>query len=138
MCRHSLTTHAPQVIGSLVGLLGLIAAGIAVGVILSKSHKSSSSSNPNSVVKQANPNDPSTFVKDPNLKQSFYGLAYTPLGSQLPNCGNQLCEYASLRPCCFSDVDHSRCHHRYPGIPIFLLFLADASYSAKIFSSFPS
>ena len=43
-----------------------------------------SSSNP---VQQTNPNVPSTFVKDPNRKHSFYGLAYTPEGSQLPNCG---------------------------------------------------
>ncbi|EKM78091.1 hypothetical protein AGABI1DRAFT_42275 [Agaricus bisporus var. burnettii JB137-S8] len=34
--------------------------------------------------------DPSVFDKDPNLHQSFYGLAYTPEGSQLPDCGNKL------------------------------------------------
>jgi hypothetical protein len=36
--------------------------------------------------------DPSVFPKDPNLHQSFYGMAYTPDGSQLPNCGNSLGE----------------------------------------------
>jgi len=34
--------------------------------------------------------DPSIFSKDPNLHQAFYGIAYTPDGSQLPNCGNSL------------------------------------------------
>ncbi|KAF8969199.1 glycoside hydrolase superfamily [Flammula alnicola] len=27
---------------------------------------------------------------DSNLHQAFYGMAYTPVGSQLPNCGNSL------------------------------------------------
>ncbi|KIJ13496.1 glycoside hydrolase family 17 protein [Paxillus involutus ATCC 200175] len=39
-----------------------------------------------------NPNDPSNFPKNPALKQSFYGIAYTPLGSQLPDCGSSLTE----------------------------------------------
>ncbi|KIK67807.1 glycoside hydrolase family 17 protein, partial [Collybiopsis luxurians FD-317 M1] len=39
---------------------------------------------------QSNPNDPSSFAKDPNLHQSFYAMAYTPAGSQLPNCNNSL------------------------------------------------
>ncbi|KAF9054946.1 glycoside hydrolase family 17 protein [Hymenopellis radicata] len=47
---------------------------------------SSSSNGP----KQTDPNDPSTFVPDSNLHKSFYGLAYTPEGSLLPNCGNSL------------------------------------------------
>lgn len=59
-------------------------------------HKSSaaspsSKSKSKSVVQQTDPNDPSTFVKDPALKQSFWGMAYTPEGSQLPGCGNNLC-----------------------------------------------
>ncbi|KAA1476228.1 glycoside hydrolase [Dentipellis sp. KUC8613] len=89
------------VIGSIVGLLVLIGAGVGIGVGVSQSHKSSSnrsasssssssSSDSNSPVKQTDPNDPSTFVKDSRLKQSFYGIAYTPAGSQLPNCGNSL------------------------------------------------
>ncbi|KAF8195620.1 glycoside hydrolase superfamily [Mycena galopus ATCC 62051] len=83
-------------IGSVVGVLLLIAIGVGVGVGVSKSHKSSgsssalASSNSSGVVSQTNPNDPSTFVKDPALKQSFYGIAYTPYGSQLPTCNNTL------------------------------------------------
>ncbi|KAG6900789.1 hypothetical protein C0993_000108 [Termitomyces sp. T159_Od127] len=77
------------VIGSLVGLVILIIIGVVVGVLVSK-HKSSSDSNGNSTVKQTDPNDPSTFIKDPALHQSFYGIAYTPEGSQLPDCGNRL------------------------------------------------
>ena len=45
---------------------------------------------PYGVVQQTNPDDPSTFIKDDRLKQSFYGMAYTPENSQLPNCGNSL------------------------------------------------
>jgi hypothetical protein len=89
-----------QIIGGvLVALVVII--GAAVGVSLSKHHSSGSSSgggktsskgkNPNSVVQQTDPNDPSTFVKDPALRQSFWGMAYTPEGSQLPGCGNNLC-----------------------------------------------
>lgn len=81
---------------ALVGLVGLVAAGIVVGVVVSHNNKSSSTSSASSksggsgAVNQTNPNDPSSFVKDPNLKHSFWGLAYTPAGSQLPNCGNSL------------------------------------------------
>jgi exo-beta-1,3-glucanase (GH17 family) len=78
------------VIGSIVALVGLIAVGVGVGVGVSKSHKSSSSSSSSNVVTQSNPNDPSSFEKNPALKQSFYGLAYTPEGVQLPNCGAKL------------------------------------------------
>ncbi|KAJ7283975.1 glycoside hydrolase [Mycena rebaudengoi] len=83
------------VIGSVVGILAIIGIGVGVGVSLAKKNKSSSSaktssdsaSNSSGVVSQADPNDPSTFVKDPKLHQSFYGLAYTPYGSQLDeNC----------------------------------------------------
>jgi len=86
--------------GSVVGLVALIAIGTGVGVAVSHSHKSSnrstskpgsgSGSTNSSVVPQTNPNDPSTFIKDSRLKQSFYGIAYTPANSQLPNCGNSL------------------------------------------------
>ncbi|KAI0247641.1 glycoside hydrolase superfamily [Lactifluus subvellereus] len=90
--------------GSVIGLVALIAIGTGVGVAVSQGHKSSNRSSANntgsgsgsgsttnsSVVPQTNPNDPSTFVKDSRLKQSFYGIAYTPANSQLPNCGNSL------------------------------------------------
>lgn len=94
-----------QVIGSVLALVVLIVAGVVIGVEVSKhnsSNKSSSSSSgkktssgnyavgPYGVVQQTDPNDPSTFIKDDRLKQSFYGMAYTPENSQLPNCGNSL------------------------------------------------
>ncbi|KAJ7094532.1 glycoside hydrolase [Mycena belliarum] len=88
------------VIGSILGVVALIAVGVGVGVSVSKHNKSSpksaavsnSGSNSSGVVPQTDPNDPSTFVKNPALKQSFYGLAYTPYGSQLPTCNNSLAD----------------------------------------------
>ncbi|EAU85332.2 glucan 1,3 beta-glucosidase [Coprinopsis cinerea okayama7 len=78
-------------------LVGLIIGGIITGAILGRNRKATGGSgvatskkNGGDVVKQSNPNDPSTFIKDPNLHQSFYGIAYTPADSQLPNCGNSL------------------------------------------------
>lgn len=85
-------------IGSVIGIAVLVAVGVTVGVVVSKTHKSSSSSDlssssdENSTVTQTDPNDPSTFERDDRLKQSFYGIAYTPEGSQYPACGNELCE----------------------------------------------
>ena len=38
-------------------------------------------------MQQTDPNDPSTFKKDDRLKQSFYGLAYSPNGVIYPDCG---------------------------------------------------
>ena len=38
-------------------------------------------------MQQEDPNDPSTFKKDDRLKQSFYGLAYSPNGVIYPECG---------------------------------------------------
>ncbi|KAJ6538531.1 glycoside hydrolase [Mycena vulgaris] len=89
------------VIGSVIGVVVLIAVGVGVGVTVAKHNKSSaksaaatSGSNANSnssgTVGQTDPNDPSTFVKNSALHQSFYGLAYTPYGSQLPTCTNSL------------------------------------------------
>ncbi|CAL1717012.1 unnamed protein product [Somion occarium] len=84
------------VIGSIVTVLVLIAVGVAVGVVVSKnnssnkSSSSSSSSDTSGAVKPTDPSDPSTFVKNDKLKHSFYGLAYTPSGSQMPACGNSL------------------------------------------------
>ncbi|KAG2146123.1 glycoside hydrolase family 17 protein [Suillus bovinus] len=81
------------VIGSVTTLIILIAAGIAVGVTLSKkSTNNNSSSSSSSVPAGTNPNDPSNFPKNSALVNSFYGIAYTPLGSQLPDCGNSLTE----------------------------------------------
>lgn len=70
---------------------------------VAKNHKStnastSSSSSSSSVVNQTDANDPSTFELDTRLKKSFYGIAYTPEGSQLPDCGNSLGAFPP-RPC---------------------------------------
>ncbi|KAI6042559.1 glycoside hydrolase [Pisolithus marmoratus] len=84
------------VIGSFMTLAVLVAVGVTVGVILGKKHSGSSSSSSGTttagVPPGTNPNDPSNFPKNSALVQSFYGLAYTPLGSQLPDCGNSLAE----------------------------------------------
>jgi hypothetical protein len=73
--------------------------GVAVGVPLSKkktqndaavSGSSGSSSSGGGKQPTTSKSDPSVFPKNPNLHQSFYGMAYTPDGSQLPNCGNSL------------------------------------------------
>ncbi|KAF8656178.1 hypothetical protein AX16_002619 [Volvariella volvacea WC 439] len=81
------------IVGIMGAVLVLIIIGIAVGVTVAnnnrQSARNSSSSGP-AVVNQTDPNDPSTFVKDSRLHQSFYGLAYTPEGSLLPDCGNSL------------------------------------------------
>jgi len=89
------------VVGALVGLLALIAIGVGVGVSVSSKNRtktsgnnsnSNSTSNNNSSdpVTQSDPNDPSTFQKDPRLIQSFYGIAYEPNGVIYPACGAQL------------------------------------------------
>ncbi|TEB26994.1 glycoside hydrolase [Coprinellus micaceus] len=79
--------------GAVFGVVGLAIVGIVVGVVVSKNNsKSSSSSSSSGVIKQTDPNDPSTFVKDSRLHQSFYGMAYTPKDSQLPGCGNKLAD----------------------------------------------
>jgi exo-beta-1,3-glucanase (GH17 family) len=91
------------ILGSVAALLALIGIGVGVGVSVSHNHKGntsndsssgsgSGSNNNGSVVPQTDPNDPSTFVKDSRLHQVFYGLAYTPVGSQLPNCGATLAD----------------------------------------------
>ncbi|KAF8589447.1 glycoside hydrolase family 17 protein [Ramaria rubella] len=82
------------VIGSLVALALLIGVGVGVGVSVAKNSKKNSSSNNadsnGAGVVQSDPNDPSNFSKDPRLHQSFYGIAYTPAGAQLPECGATL------------------------------------------------
>lgn len=84
------------VIGSIVGIAAIIAIAVGVGVGVSKSKSKSSSSLASSSGSSGSASgDPSDFTKNSALKQSFYGIAYTPEGSQLPNCGN------SLGPCLF-------------------------------------
>jgi len=86
-----------QAITGVLILVIIVAASVSVGVVVSR--RNSSTPNPSSsssnltnpgAVSQTDPNDPSTFVKSPNLHQAFYGIAYTPMGSQLPDCGNNL------------------------------------------------
>ena len=76
----------------MIVLVIIIAVSVSVGVVVSRrnSNTRNSSSSNSGAVSQTDPNDPSTFVKNPNLHQAFYGIAYTPVGSQLPNCGNSL------------------------------------------------
>lgn len=62
--------------------------------------------------------DPSVFPKNPNFHQSLHGIAYSPEGSQLPNCGNTLgwliCIIGHL---CFKWLDFCRgCHQGHTGI----------------------
>ncbi|KAI0288814.1 glycoside hydrolase [Russula brevipes] len=86
--------------GGVIAVLAVIAIGVGVGVSVSNKNKNNtsnkSSNNPNSPttsaspVPQTDPNDPSTFIKDPRLKQSFYAMAYTPDGSIPPNCSISL------------------------------------------------
>ena len=64
------------VIGVVAFVAVAIAVGVGVGVTVSRKNSSSSPSS-----------DPSNFSKNPALKQSFWGIAYAPLGSQLPSCG---------------------------------------------------
>jgi hypothetical protein len=87
-------------VSALVGLLVIIAIGVGVGVSVSNKNRTktnsnssngnSTSSNSSNPVPQSDPNDPSTFQKDPRLKQSFYGIAYEPNGVIYPTCGAQL------------------------------------------------
>ncbi|KAF8907297.1 hypothetical protein CPB84DRAFT_1768840 [Gymnopilus junonius] len=89
------------IMGLIIALVGVIVVAVTAGVVVSSKNKknnnlstsggnSGSSSQGPSTVSQTNPNDPSTFVKNPAYHQSFYGIAYTPVGSQLPECGNTL------------------------------------------------
>ncbi|KIY64983.1 glycoside hydrolase family 17 protein [Cylindrobasidium torrendii FP15055 ss-10] len=73
------------IIGGLVGLLAIIIVGVALGVTLSKKSSSTTSGSSSS-----SSSDPSSFELDSDLHKSFYGIAYTPYGSQYPDCGNSL------------------------------------------------
>lgn len=86
------------VVAALVTLLALIGVGVGVGVSVSNKNRnktggsnsnsnSNGSNNSSNPVSQSDPNDPSTFKKDPRLKQSFYGIAYEPNGVIYPTCG---------------------------------------------------
>jgi hypothetical protein len=90
----------PQIVGALIALAAVIGIGVGVGVSLSNKNRTSttngnnsngnSNSNSSNPVTQSDPNDPSTFQKDPRLIQSFYGIAYEPNGVIPPACGAKL------------------------------------------------
>lgn len=90
-------TYYVKIIGLIIAVLILTAIAVVVGVVVGRmnSHKDIDAADRSVVV-----SDPSVFDKDPNLHQSFYGLAYTPEGSQLPDCGNKLGQsiFASFSP----------------------------------------
>ncbi|KAH0587829.1 hypothetical protein H2248_006588 [Termitomyces sp. 'cryptogamus'] len=98
--QHSLFV---KVLAVIIILLILLVVGVVVGVVVSKNKSqnsatlssSTSSSGGKSTTGQTTgitngSNDPSVFEKDPNLHKSFYGMAYTPEGSMMPNCSNSL------------------------------------------------
>jgi len=90
------------IVAAVVSLLALVAIGVGVGVSVSSKNRTKTngnnsnnnsnpnSNNPNNPVNQTDPNDPSTFQKDPRLIQSFYGIAYEPNGVIYPNCTAEL------------------------------------------------
>lgn len=75
----------------------LIAVGVTLGVVLTKKNSNNDSTS-GAAPPGTNPNDPSNFQKNPALKQVFWGLAYTPIGAQLPDCGATLGEYMPVFP----------------------------------------
>ena len=90
-------------ISSIIGIIVIVgvAVGVGVGVSQSKSSSNKSASGSGSGSSgsgsgSSSSGDPSNFEKDPALKQSFYGIAYTPEGSQLPECGNSIGKYAEV------------------------------------------
>ncbi|KAF9485160.1 glycoside hydrolase family 17 protein [Pholiota conissans] len=78
------------VMGILVAVVGAIIIAVVVGVVVSHNKSSNNKNLSTSSSGSSDPNDPSQFTKDTNLHQSLYGIAYTPVGSQLPDCGNSL------------------------------------------------
>lgn len=78
-----------QVIGGIITVLSLVAIGVGVGISNTGNNSSPLSSSSNGP-DQPDSNDPSSFVVDKRLHRSLYGLAYTPEGSLLPDCGNSL------------------------------------------------
>ncbi|KAG7089332.1 hypothetical protein E1B28_011027 [Marasmius oreades] len=76
-----------MIIGGVALLVLIIIIAVVVGVVVSRKNKNSTSS---SSGRTADPNNAANFQKDSRLKRSFYGFAYTPTGSLLPNCGNKL------------------------------------------------
>ncbi|KAJ3992539.1 P-loop containing nucleoside triphosphate hydrolase protein, partial [Lentinula boryana] len=63
------------VLGGLIAIIIAIVVVIILGVVLSRKNSSSSSSD--NIIS----GDPSQFTKDSSLKQSFWGITYTPEGT---------------------------------------------------------
>ncbi|KAJ3878977.1 glycoside hydrolase family 17 protein [Lentinula edodes] len=78
------------VLGALSALVIAIVLAIILGVVLSRKSSSSSSSTSSSSGNDTISGDPSQFTKDARLKQSFWGIAYTPEGTLYPDCGAEL------------------------------------------------
>lgn len=79
-----------QVIICILVLLCLVGGGVAAWYFLTHRNKGSGGSSSGSGSDVDVGSDPSKFEKDSSLHKSFYGLAYTPEGSLMPNCGNKL------------------------------------------------
>lgn len=82
-------------LGGLAAVIVIVGVGVGVGVGVANSHKSSDKTSSGSsvgAVNVTNSSDPSSFVPDSRLKKSFWGIAYTPEGSQYPDCGNKLAD----------------------------------------------
>ncbi|EKM80404.1 hypothetical protein AGABI1DRAFT_113592 [Agaricus bisporus var. burnettii JB137-S8] len=86
------------VVASVVGILVLVAVAVIAWYFSTHKNNGSNGSGGNpgksgDSTGNNTPNDgsdPSIFELDSRLHKSFYGMAYTPEGSQLPNCGNSL------------------------------------------------
>ncbi|KAF9061675.1 hypothetical protein BDP27DRAFT_1369479 [Rhodocollybia butyracea] len=64
--------------------------GTVVGVVPTRNAKSAPSSSNSSSGGDSVSGDPCQFTKDPKLKQSFWGIAYTPESTLYPTCGAKL------------------------------------------------
>ncbi|KAF9452419.1 glycoside hydrolase family 17 protein [Macrolepiota fuliginosa MF-IS2] len=81
------------VIFSLITLLLLIGGGVAAWYFITHQKGSTPPATPDNSGNSTTVDigdDPSKFEKDSRLHKSFYGIAYTPEGSLMPNCGNKL------------------------------------------------
>jgi hypothetical protein len=84
-----------------VALLVLVAVAVIAWYFATHKHNSDSGGNSgksgpsNGDNTPSDGSDPSKFQLDSRLHKSFYGIAYTPEGSQLPSCGNSLGEWGA-------------------------------------------
>ncbi|KIK69740.1 glycoside hydrolase family 17 protein [Collybiopsis luxurians FD-317 M1] len=77
------------IIGGLAAVGLLVVVAIVIGVVVSQLKKEKSSGSNSS--SKAITGNPSQFQKDSRLKQSFYGIAYSP-GNPFPDCGIELAD----------------------------------------------